>query len=114
MVNNSGAFHHYHIRKRIHLKHEPFPHPDKAKRLFDKFIYAVVILGPIMNLPQLLRIWLQKNASGVSLVSWASFSVFSLIWLCYGIIHKEKPIIFMNFALMIMQALIAVGVILYG
>ena len=114
MANYSEALHHCHLRKRIHVKHEVFPNPDKTKRLFDKFIYVIVILGPIMNLPQLLEIWLQKNASGVSFVSWISFSFFSLVWFLYGVIHKEKPIIFMNLALMIIQALIAVGVILYG
>jgi len=114
MANLSNATHHYHIRKRIHLKHEPFPSPEKIKRVFDKLIYIFVVLSPIMNLPQLLKIWLQKDASGVSLISWTSFSFFSLVWFFYGLLHKEKPIIFMNFALMIIQAFIAVGIVLYG
>lgn len=66
-----------------------------------------------MNLPQLFKIWLQKDATGVSFISWASFSIFSLAWLVYGILHREKPIIFMNLLLMVIQALIATGVILY-
>jgi len=67
-----------------------------------------------MNLPQLFKIWLHKDASGVSFISWMSFSVFSLIWLMYGILHKDKPIILMNLALVVIQALIATGAFLYG
>ncbi len=91
-----------------------FLYTDRFKREIDRLIYVVVILCPIMNLPQLLKIWILKDASGVSLISWVSFSVFSFAWLVYGISHKDKPIVFMNFALMIMQVFIAVGTFLYG
>lgn len=114
MSNPSSSFHHYHIRKRIYKAKEPFPHPDKGKRILDNMIYGAAILAPIMNLPQFFKIWLDQDATGVSLTSWASFSLFSLIWLVYGIVHKERPIIIMNFMLMIIQAGIAAGVVLYG
>ena len=114
MSNNTEGFHHYHIRKRIHQKHEQFPHPDKFKRIFDKVIYVAVIVGPIMNLPQLFKIWVSQSASGVSFTSWISFSIISVFWFIYGILHKEKPVIFMNFALIIVQALIAIGALRYG
>ncbi len=114
MTSPTKGSHHYHIRKRIHQKHEPYPHPDKLKRIFDKIIYGAVIIGPIMNLPQLFKIWFYKNATGVSFVSWISFSIISIIWLVYGILHKEKPIIMMNSALMIVQAFIAVGALIYS
>ena len=114
MADHTEGLHHYHIRKRIHQKHEAYPHPDKLKRIFDKIIYGAVIIGPIMNLPQLLKIWVYKNAAGVSFVSWISFSIISVIWLIYGLLHKEKPIIIMNSSLMIIQAFIAVGALIYS
>ena len=92
-------------------------HPHKLKENkhpIDKFIYIAVIIGPIMNLPQLFKIFYYQDASGVSFVSWLSFSIISLIWLVYGIVHKNKPILIMNFFLMIIQALIAIGAIMYG
>ncbi len=114
MANHTKGLHHYHIRKRIHKKHEKYPHPDKLKRVYDKIIYLAVIAGPIMNLPQLFKIWVLKDATGVSLISWISFSIISVLWLGYGILHKDKPILFMNFALMIIQAMIAYGAFIYG
>jgi len=36
----------HHIKKRMHKKREPYPHPDKWKGYLDRFIYAVGIMGP--------------------------------------------------------------------
>jgi len=85
----------------------------KIEGTVDHLIYGVVIIGPLMNLPQLFQIWIKKNAAGVSVISWASFALFSVIWMIYGIIHKEKPLIIMNTALIVIQGLIVAGILLY-
>jgi len=108
------GLHHFHIRKRIHKHHEPYPHPDRTKRAVDKMIYIVALVGPLFNVPQLLKIWINQNASGVSAVSWGAFMFISGFWLLYGILHKEKPIIIANIFYMFFHAIILVGAILYG
>jgi len=75
------------------LKEEPYPHPNKWKRLMDKLIYFAGVLGPIMTIPQLSKIWVEKNASGVSALSWGAYGVGACFWIIYGFMHKEKPII---------------------
>jgi len=45
------GLHHFHRRKRIYQKHEPYPHPDKWKRFMDHAIYCVGVFGPIMTIP---------------------------------------------------------------
>lgn len=110
---NLGFFH-FHLRKRIHQKHEKYPHPEKFRNFYDKLIYFVAFATPITNLPQLFEVWYSKSAQGVSFISWTMFAVISVTWLIYGIIHKEKPIIFMNALLIIVQSLIAIGAFVYG
>ena len=105
---------HFQQRRRIYKKHEPMPHPNKLRRVYDYFMYGVAILGPLSNLPQLFTIWTQKNAGEVSLGSWISYIFISLAWFGYGILHKEKPIIIMNIFLIITQALVVAGIIIYG
>lgn len=114
MTDHNIGLHHQHIRKRIHEKHEEYPHPNKLKQFFDKLIFVVAIVGPIVNLPQLFKIWSNKDATGVSFISWASFSIISIVWFVYGILHKDKAIIIMFSALTIIQTLIAIGAFLYG
>lgn len=93
-----------------------FIRSKKTKRVrgtIDHLIYGVVIIGPMTNLPQLFQIWVKKNAGSVSVISWSSFALLSFVWLIYGIVHKEKPLILMNAALVIIQATIAISAFLY-
>lgn len=114
MANHSSGMYHQQRRKRVHQKYEPYPHPKRGIRVYDKIIYLAVIAAPIMNIPQLWKIWSERSASGVSIISWAAFSLISVMWLIYGILHKEKPVIVMNLALIFLQLSIAFGAYLYG
>lgn len=76
----------------------------------------MVIIGlssPILTLPQLLKIWGEKEVDGLSLVSWIGYTVCAGSWLVYGIIHKEKPIIISQLILFPMEILIVIGIYLY-
>ncbi|MDD4975510.1 MAG: SemiSWEET family transporter [Bacteriovorax sp.] len=114
MSNQSKGLHHYHIRKRIYQKHEPFPHPQKLKRNYDKLISVIAFVAPLANLPQLFKIFSEKDALGVSAISWVFFFIIAAIWLGYGILHKDRNIITMYSLLMVTEASIIVGIIFYG
>jgi len=111
MVNN--GLHHIHKRKRVHQKLEKYPHPDKWKNLMDKIIYVVAIFGPIMTIPQVMKIWVEQNPTGVSVISWSAYLLAAIFWLMYGVLHKEKPIIFTNILMIILEAFILVGILIY-
>ena len=114
MVQASHGVHHFQRRKRIHLQHEQYPHPNKWKRLLDRMIYGVAIFGPVMTIPQLTKIWIEKNAAGVSALSWAAYLVAAIFWLIYGFAHKDKPIILTNILWIILHTLIVIGTLMYG
>ena len=105
--------HHLDRRKRIHEKHEQYPHPHPWKRFLDKIIYAVGLAGPIITIPQIIMIWQEKNASGLSLITWSGYLLVAIIWLVYGIVHKEKPIIVMYIANIVVQVAVIAGIIIY-
>ena len=114
MVLFTRVLHHLHLRKRIHQNLEQYPHPDKWKNFLDKLIYLVGVSGPIMTLPQLYKIWIEQNASGVSLVSWSWYLIIAFIWSLYGIVHKEKPIIVTNALWIFIEIFIVLGIIIYS
>ena len=114
MVHDSHGLHHFHKRKRIHQKLEPYPHPHKWKRFMDNAVYAVGVFGPVMTLPQVATVWLEKNASGLSLISWIAYLLTAVFWFIYGIMHKEKPIIFTYGIWIVLDLLIVIGVLMYG
>lgn len=80
----------------------------------DKLVYMAGIVGPVMTMPQVLRIWIDKNASGVAIETWGTYLVLSVIWMSYGILHKEKPLIIMYSAYFMINIMIISGVLMYS
>lgn len=111
MPTLNEAHHHIDLRKRIHQKKEAYPHPAATGRLLDKVVYLSAIIVPLFNAIQLYWIWAAHSADGLSLVAWIGFAFFSLMWFFYGLYHKEKPIIFLNAGLFIVQTLVAISII---
>jgi uncharacterized protein with PQ loop repeat len=105
---------HLHKRKRIHQKKEKYPHPQPHKRMVDKLVYAVGIVAPFLTAEQSYKIHASQTAEGVSLFAYAGFVCVNIIWLWYGIIHKEMPIILMYTLLGIFNTSVVIGVLMYG
>ena len=110
----ANSFHHLHKRERIHKKHEKYPHSNKWKNLLDKVIYFIAIVGPLISIPQVLKIWSEQTAEGLSLFTWSGYLFGGFFWLAYGIMHKEKPIILTNCLWIIINIGIISGILIYG
>lgn len=108
------AIHHIQKRKRVYEKGEPFPHPVRWKRFIDKAVYVVGIFGLVMAVPQVLKIWVDKNAAGVSVFPWIGYLVMSIFWLIYGLAHKEKPLILIYEFWILITSLIIIGTLAYS
>lgn len=81
------------------------------KTFINRFIYFIGGFGVAVIIPQVTRIWFYKEADGVSLTTWGGFFIASVFWLIYGLIHKEKPIIYTNVFVCVLDLLIIVGII---
>jgi uncharacterized protein with PQ loop repeat len=91
-----------------------FPHLTKKKvALFDRMVVVTSLVAPIMTIPQVVQIWSTQNAQGVSLYTWGTYFIGSLIWITYGIIHKEKPILYSYSLFFIVNGLVVLGVLLF-
>jgi MtN3 and saliva related transmembrane protein len=91
-----------------HLRQRERPHTR-----FDRAMFVVGALGPISTFPQIYTIFFHHNASGVSAISWIIYTLLSIVWLIYGLVHKEKVIIFSNILWILMNSLVAIGAIIY-
>ena len=114
MKKYTEGLHHFHTQKRVHQKHEQYPHADKLKNFIDKIIYPVGIIGPLMTIPQFLKIWIDQDATGVSIISWSAYLIIAIFWLLYGTVHKEWPIILSNVLWILMDAAVVLGIFYYG
>ena len=92
--------------------------PDREKdshlkRVLDRVAYPVAIIGPLSSLDQILRIWNEKSAEGVSPVVWVVLLFTSTFWVFYGAVHHEKVIFFGHIIWFIFSATILLEIILF-
>jgi uncharacterized protein with PQ loop repeat len=65
--------------------------PSPAFSLLEKTISLMSVLTMLSTVPQMLQVWV-GSASGVSLVSWASYLVAACLWLIHGVRKHDKSI----------------------
>jgi len=76
-------------------------------------MFPVALIGPIMMIPQISKIYIEKDASSIAISSWILFLFSASFWMIYGFYHKEKVIIISNIARLCAYIFVIVGVILY-
>ncbi|MFH1290457.1 MAG: hypothetical protein ABIH92_03550 [Nanoarchaeota archaeon] len=86
----------------------------KLKRVLEFMIYFVGFLGTILTIPEAYKIWTTQSAAGSSIVSWISLTLFTPFWIFYGILHKKKSLTMTYVVWFIINALVVVGIWLFG
>ncbi len=113
-MQRGSGFHHYHKRMRAKKKSNvKKDSSDYFKNWIDKVIYAFAIFGPLITIPQVVKIWFEQDASGISVISWSGYLVAAFFWLLYGFIHNEKPIIITNLICIFMNIAVLAGALVY-
>ncbi|OGM91263.1 hypothetical protein A2755_02595 [Candidatus Wolfebacteria bacterium RIFCSPHIGHO2_01_FULL_48_22] len=109
-----GAIHHLHTRKRTYQKLQEYPHPSKWVRALDFTVLFAGMVGPLFSLPQVLTVWRDHAISGLSLTTWSSYLVISIISITYATVHKEKYLLVGDGLFLIVNFLVVLGILLYS
>jgi uncharacterized protein with PQ loop repeat len=100
-----------HLGKRRHV----LISARKAKPLLvDRLTYAAAIIEPIITIPQVIVIFRDQTAAGVSLFSWVGYQLMTLVWIWYAIVHKDRLILIYQGLFFIVQTAVIIGGIIYG
>ena len=104
---------HRHQSLRRKAKIPTLTHKGSAS-LFDKFVYLVVLCSMLSEVDQIRIIWFGHNAAGVSLTTWTFFTFTSSVWCLYGYLHKDKVIFITSLIWIMLDGLVALGIVVYG
>ena len=102
------------MRRRVRLLKDPYPHFRPSIRLLDNIVLIVGIIGPMMALPQIWRIYIEHNAAGVSAFTWGMFAFFNIFWITYAIVHKTKILLIPYCLWFVMNSTVAIGALMYS
>jgi uncharacterized protein with PQ loop repeat len=97
------------------MSHHILLHLNKKqqKTLVDRLMGCAAVLQPITGLPQIYKIYTTHIVTGISLLSWLGLLFFGLVFLSYGIVHKMKPYILLQFIWFVLDIAVIVGIIIY-
>ena len=68
----------------------------------------------LMTVPQVVTVWVGRNASGVSLSSWVAYLISACLWFAYGVRKNDKTIYLACVGWILLDAAIVIGVIVHG
>lgn len=82
-----------------------------------KFYTMVGILAGFLTtisfLPQAIKVWQSRSAKDLSLIMYIFFSIGVFLWMIYGILLQELPIIVPNFFALILALFILTIKVIY-
>jgi MtN3 and saliva related transmembrane protein len=81
---------------------------------FDEFMVLAGLVSPIATIPQVIKVFAThtEHASGQSLITWAVYTALAVLWVLYGAMKRELPIVTGNGLGIIMYGLVTIGIII--
>ena len=79
----------------------------------EKVLRGLSVFTMLMTVPQVLTIWVSRDAGGVSLVSWLSYLLAACLWFVYGVQKRDKTIYLACVGWVVRDAAIVVGVLVH-
>ncbi len=80
----------------------------------ERVLRILSIVTMLMTVPQVVTVWIGRNASGVSLISWVAYLISACLWFAYGIGKNDKTIYLACVGWILLDAAIVIGVIIHG
>ncbi len=88
-------------------------HRSMVRTFFDDGMYLMALVTPLLTIPQLLTIWTQHQTGGVSQLTWGAYAVMSGVWLIYGLLQRQKPLILSQACLFVVDMAIVLGIFIF-
>jgi uncharacterized protein with PQ loop repeat len=95
------------------IKQKQKTKPKQPRSMLSMLVLVVAIIEPLTTVPQIYQIWSTHSAAGVSTLTWAGDVVAAIIWLIYGFVQKDKPLIISSALWMIAEGTVVYGTLLY-
>lgn len=92
-------------------------HLDESfQKKMERVMMVVAVLGPLGTVPQVVKVFFThtQHAHGLSLFTWATFTIISALWLFYGLAFKRTALIIANTLYVLVNGAVVVGIVVYS
>ena len=92
----------------------PALHTSGSDAPLRRLLGGMSIFTMLMTIPQVLTIWVSRQAAGVSLLSWSAYLASALLWFWFGMQKHDKNIYLPCVGWIVLDSAVIVGVLIYG
>src|SRR5262245_32335461 len=89
-------------------------HAAHSEAFLRKLLGGMSVFTLLMTVPQVLTIWIGRQAAGVSVLSWGAYLLSALLWFWYGLLKRDKNIYLPCIGWIVLDAGVIAGVLVYG
>ena len=89
-------------------------HGSQSDTLLRRILGFMSAFSMLMTIPQVWTIWVNHQASGVSLASWSAYLLSALLWFVYGLRQRDKNIYLPCVGWVILDIGVVAGVFVYA
>jgi uncharacterized protein with PQ loop repeat len=82
--------------------------------MLRRLMAAMSVFTLAMTLPQVLTIWIQHQAAGVSVLTWSAYLASAALWFWYGLRKRDKSIYLPCIGWLLMDGAVVAGVVIYA
>lgn len=86
----------------------------RSEALLRRLLGAMSIFTLLMTVPQVLTIWVGKEAAGVSVLSWGAYLLSALLWFWFGIRKNDRNIYLPCIGWILLNGAVVAGAVVYG
>src|SRR6187455_455760 len=87
---------------------------ERSEALLRKLLGAMSIFTLLMTVPQVLTIWIGKQAAGVSALSWSAYLLSALLWFWFGLQKRDRNIYLPCVGWVGLDAAVIAGAVVYA
>ena len=79
----------------------------------ERILNLLSLFTMAMTVPQVVAVWTQQNAGGVSLISWSAYLLAAVVWFFHGLQKRDPAIYLACIGWIILDAAIVIGVVVH-
>jgi len=86
----------------------------RSEAMLRRLLGSMSAFTLVMSVPQVLAIWMSRQAAGVSVLSWAAYLASALLWFWYGLRKPDRNIYLPCIGWIAVDAAVIAGALAYG
>ena len=85
----------------------------RSETLLRRLLGGMSIFTLLMTIPQVLTIFVGRQAGGVSVLSWSAYLLSALLWFWFGIQKRDKNIYLPCVGWIVLNSAVVAGAMIY-